>query len=90
MHAKNLIIHRDFLHTDQRVLATDIVVSGSVHLEEEINCVGTEGDIDECPRMVASECLNIGAGVICPNGTLNKFVVVCSRGIPDSIVRCMS
>ena len=77
MHAKNLIIiiHGNFLHTDQNVLATD-VISGSVHLEEEINCVGTESDIDECPREVDSTCLNIGAGVICPNGTLNKFIVV--------------
>ena len=66
---KNLVIHGSFLHTDRSVLATDVIVSSTV-LEEVINCVGSEGNIDECPRMVASECLNIGAGVICPNGTL--------------------
>ena len=67
------------------MLATDVVISSSVHLEEVINCVGSEGNIDECPRVVARECLNIGAGVICPNGNLNKFIT-CSRGIPDFIV----
>ena len=62
------------------MLATDVVVSGldppAVPLKEVINCVGTEGNIDKCPRVVARECLNTGAGVICPNGTLNKFVIV--------------
>jgi hypothetical protein len=57
------------------VLATDIVVSSlDPHLEEVINCVGTEDDIDECPREVARECLNVGAGVICPNGNLIEFI----------------
>jgi hypothetical protein len=65
------------------VLATDIDVSGLdsalvVHLEQVINCVGTEDDIDKCPREVARECLNVGAGVICPNGNLNEFVA-CNR-----------
>jgi hypothetical protein len=64
------------------VLATDVVVSDldppAVPLEEVINCIGTEGDIDECPREVTRECLNIGAGVICPNGNLIEFVA-CNR-----------
>ena len=86
MHAKNyLIIHESLLHADQGVLATDVVVSSPAILEEVINCVGTEGNINECPRVVANECLNIGAGVICPNGNLNELVTCC-RGIPDSIV----
>jgi heterodisulfide reductase subunit C len=71
MHER-IIIYESLLHVDGNVLATDVVVSGldppAVHLEEVINCVGTEGDIDECPREDARECLNIGAGVICPNG----------------------
>ena len=71
------------------MLATDVVVSGldppAVPLKEVINCVGTEGNINECPRVIANECLNIGAGVICPNGNLNELVTCC-RGIPDSIV----
>ena len=70
------------------MLATDVITSSTV-LKEVINCVGNEGNIDECPRVVASECLNVGAGVICPNGNLNEFIT-CSRGIPDSIVPCMS
>ena len=56
------------------MLATDVVVGGT-ELKEVINCVGSEGNIDECPRMVVSECLNIGAGVICQNGNLNEFVM---------------
>ena len=38
-----------------------------VHLLE-VNCVGTEGDINECPRDDTHVCLNSGAGVICPKG----------------------
>jgi hypothetical protein len=78
----NIIFYVSLLHTDGNVLATDIVVSGldpsPVLLEEEINCAGTKGDIDECPREVARECLNIGAGVICPNGNLIEFIA-CRR-----------
>ena len=51
------------------MLATDVITSSTV-LKEVINCVGSEDNIDECPRVIASECLNFGAGVICPNGTL--------------------
>jgi hypothetical protein len=74
----NIIFYVSLLHADGNVLATDIVVSGldplPVHLEEQINCAGIEDDIDECPREVARECLNIGAGVICPNGNLIEFM----------------
>ena len=55
------------------MLATDLSLGRGArpsHLQE-INCVGTEGDINECPRVDSTECLDPGAGVICPNGNVN-------------------
>ena len=58
------------------MLATDRSVGRTpppAHLQV-VNCVGTEGDINECPRDDNHICLNLGAGVICPNGNLNELV----------------
>ena len=62
------------------VLATDRIVGGDslpVHLRE-VNCVGTESDINECPQDDSHTCLNPGAGVICPvqvNGCLISIII---------------
>ena len=33
---------------------------------KEANCVGTEESISQCPQDNSHICLNLGAGVICP------------------------
>ncbi len=33
---------------------------------KEVNCVGTEESISQCPQDNTHACLNLGAGVICP------------------------
>ena len=43
-------------------------------LLNEVNCIGTENTISECPQS-SSHCLLSGAGVICPvqNGNNNSL-----------------
>ena len=65
--------HDSLFLADGSVVATDRSIGRNpppVHLQE-VNCIGTEGDINECPGDDAHICLNLAAGVICPNGNLN-------------------
>ena len=70
------------------VLATDRSIGRNpppIHLQE-VNCVGTEGDINECPRGDAlRDCLDPGAGVICLNGNCS---INCSN-LPMDLVTVM-
>ena len=71
---------------DGSVVATDESVGRDpppAHLRE-VNCIGTEGDINECPQDDTHTCLNLGGGVICPNGNLNQLVIL--EGFPLKVL----
>ena len=57
------------LATDRRIERTH----PPSHLQE-VNCVGTEENINECSRDDTHVCLNLAAGVVCPNG--NQLVIL--------------
>ena len=58
-------------------MATDRSISRdppSIGLEK-VDCIGTEDDITQCPQDDSHQCINVGAGVICPPGeVIAKFL----------------
>ncbi len=48
------------------VIDTRVLPGAPPTVLNEVNCVGTEESISQCPQDNSRECYNLGAGVICP------------------------
>ena len=57
---------------DKSVVVTDKIVGRFTQIAlTRVDCIGTEDNINKCPKASSGFCPNAGAGVICPHiGTL--------------------